>query len=402
MNYINPFKILYKMKKENYFVLLLIFTLLNIKPLFSQVYVDGNGKVGIGNISNPTSILNIEGTNYNSLFNYGANEDTYIRPGKSSGNLIFDYGNVGIGRTNPSYKLDVKGNLRFAVYDDDDEEWKYAITDNNGSDFCFKPYDNFGGDLGSSSLKWEDVYSYKVHYMVLYNYSDSTFKENIKPLSNNLEVVSHLNPVQIDYKSTIFSNISPDEKQNLIEENRNRVGFIAQEVQKTLPDLVSYDKEAEALKLNMIDIIPYLVGAIKDQQNIIQNRDIQIQSLENRLIAIEKQLTELNEIVNDDLKKSVAIYSELNKDVPELFQNRPNPFSESTTINYYLPDKISNASVFIYDLHGKQLRTWKLLQTGYGSIEIKAHELDAGIYYYALITDGKKEVNTYKMILTSE
>jgi hypothetical protein len=82
-----------------------------------------------------------------------------------------------------------------------------------------------------------------------------------------------------------------------------------------------------------------------------------------------------------------------------LYQNNPNPFSVSTTINYYLDNNASNASILIFDMQGTLLKTVTLSNTGKGSIVISGGELNAGMYMYSLVANGK-EVDTKRMILT--
>ena len=72
-----------------------------------------------------------------------------------------------------------------------------------------------------------------------------------------------------------------------------------------------------------------------------------------------------------------------------LEQNIPNPFSSSTTINYYLPENNGNAFVNFYAQNGSLLRSIKLNANGRGTINLKTSELPSGVYRYALLIDGK-------------
>ncbi len=82
-----------------------------------------------------------------------------------------------------------------------------------------------------------------------------------------------------------------------------------------------------------------------------------------------------------------------------LYQNTPNPFSETTQIKFHIPSSVKNASLCIYNLQGNQIKQFNIAQRGNGSQEISGREFTAGIYLYALITDGK-EVDVKRMILT--
>lgn len=85
---------------------------------------------------------------------------------------------------------------------------------------------------------------------------DSTFKENIKPLSYN-DAVLKLRPVTFKYKDTSRFG------------SENQVGFIAQEVKKVFPEAV-YD-DGEGLMLDYISLIPLLVETIQQQDARIKN-----------------------------------------------------------------------------------------------------------------------------------
>jgi hypothetical protein len=82
--------------------------------------------------------------------------------------------------------------------------------------------------------------------------SDVTLKENIKPLETGLDEVMKLKPRRFDWKNGDGKNIA---------------GFVAQEVEEILPDLVSdykYTDTETKKSLKMGDMIPTLVKAIQE------------------------------------------------------------------------------------------------------------------------------------------
>ena len=88
--------------------------------------------------------------------------------------------------------------------------------------------------------------------------SDISTKENIRPIPYGLNSILKLNPVIFDYK-----------KDNIGDGVKDNYGFIAQEVEKILPELVK--ESNESLKtLKMGDILPVLVKAIQEQQAQIE------------------------------------------------------------------------------------------------------------------------------------
>ena len=86
-------------------------------------------------------------------------------------------------------------------------------------------------------------------------------------------------------------------------------------------------------------------------------------------------------------------------EVLSLSQNRPNPFSESTTIEVTVPESTRTAAIFIYDMSGKQEKQISISERGKVSVSVTSEGLTPGMYLYSLIADGKV-VSTKKMILT--
>ena len=72
----------------------------------------------------------------------------------------------------------------------------------------------------------------------------------------------------------------------------------------------------------------------------------------------------------------------------ELLQNRPNPFNQSTTIGFIIPES-SEVELSIYDINGKQVWNQKAFyRTGYNEIEVQNNfTLSTGVFYYKLHSD---------------
>lgn len=107
------------------------------------------------------------------------------------------------------------------------------------------------------------------------NPSDLNLKENVVEINYGLSEVKQLRPVEFDWIAG--------------EEDKHELGFIAQEVQLVIPDLVStyeriIDEETSETEigygLESTQFVPVLVKAIQEQQAIIE-------SLESRISALE-------------------------------------------------------------------------------------------------------------------
>jgi hypothetical protein len=81
-----------------------------------------------------------------------------------------------------------------------------------------------------------------------------------------------------------------------------------------------------------------------------------------------------------------------------LFQNRPNPFNNSTIIDFYL-HKPANVTIYISDILGHVVKTIKdeKMNRGNHSFEIDGELLHGGYYFYKMITSGFTD--TKQMIL---
>ena len=99
-------------------------------------------------------------------------------------------------------------------------------------------------------------------------YSSERYKNNIQTIDNPMSVINNLNGVSFNWKDT----------------GRQDYGFIAEDVGKVLPNIVSWEKnKKDAHGMDYLKIISFLVEATKEQQIQIDNlnREISLLKKEN-------------------------------------------------------------------------------------------------------------------------
>ena len=149
------------------------------------------------------------------------------------------------------------------------------------------PINNNSISLGSAANRWYEVYASNGTI----NTSDARDKENIKNLEYGTKELMLLNPVSYQWKKEQFGNTVVPEKDKL-----HKIGFIAQELQKVLPETVqnyewkeintTYQKvKMPRLGVNYAEIIPVVVKTIQEQ--------------ESKLSKIEAQQLEIQKILNE-------------------------------------------------------------------------------------------------------
>lgn len=145
------------------------------------------------------------------------------------------------------------------------------------------------GAIGLSQNRWSDVYTLDLHYTNLYSASDSNFKKNVETVSNGLNKVMQMNPVKYRYNAEYYNHFSPDSVQVNPDslQNRKQMGFIAQEMNEVMPNAVMYrENEKESTGSYMFsqeDVVPVLTNAIQQQQQMIENLQTQVDSLQSEI-----------------------------------------------------------------------------------------------------------------------
>ena len=158
----------------------------------------------------------------------------------TTGNIQLLNGNVGIGTSAPSSKLEVCGNTRII------------------------------GTLNVSSTVSSSS--------GITCPSDIRYKQNISPLKNSLNNLVQLQGVNYYWKVNEFPNMNFTDKMQM--------GFIAQDVEKIFPEMVFTDV-AGYKSIDYSRLTPVLVETIKEQQQIVENQQKAIDDLLKRVEKLE-------------------------------------------------------------------------------------------------------------------
>lgn len=413
----------------------LIIFLLAIIPMFAYAQIDviaPNGDVGIGTPT-PVGKLHVDGGNFlleNGSMGFGVTQPE--RPFHMRAyNSVF---RVDRDRNSPGFII-----ARFPYQDYSGsalESFSLIVNGYENGDPGYLALTNFNGNVGgpsqrvflissSGSLIVDNATgsnaivesSFRLHVEgdafkadggdLWSTLSDKRLKNNIKTYDKGLDIVMKLNPVTYEYNGKA-STIA----------GKEQIGVVAQELQKVAPHMVSTFKfttaddggieyidgrpdgskvtrtEHEYLKINASSLKWITVNAIKEQQQVIEDQSAKIATLEKELSEIKVLLSELNPANTPRSSQTIELGS-----VSELYQNQPNPFTETTRIQYTLSKNVQKAVLQITDMSGKILKVVQLDNTISGEVMIKAQELNPGTYFYTLIAD-EQILGTKKMILT--
>lgn len=400
--------------------------LLSLLVVKSQIQVSSSGHIGLGTSASTSYNLISGGSNYfTDYIGIGDTPDSNYKL-KVNGNSYLS-GYLGIGTTPSStYRLNLSGDSYFSG--------TTRLVGNTyfsgGNGYLSGDFNITGTSDGGPTLH---VVSSSEHtpcaaftgsatfdgpYVVsitgdAYNYSlyvegdsyttgswvgsDIQLKKNISVL-NSTEMLAKIKSIdgkKYEFKSSKEIKEIANQSKSGIEKNDFetrlpegiRYGFIAQEVESVFPELVKTDSITKLKAIDYDGMIPVLLSCIKEQQNKIE--------------ALEASVNELTSTPKQNAQKRIITSSKTTEtDLGNtLYQNAPNPFSQSTVIEYYVKESVKDARICIYNMNGSQLKSIKITENEAGSITINSRDLKAGMYLYSLIADGNL-VDTKRMVLT--
>jgi hypothetical protein len=179
--------------------------------------------------------------------------------------------------------------------------------------------------------------------------------------------------------------VQMDNVVHMQQKGRIRYGLYAGEVANVFPELVEVDDKNNEY-INYIELIPVLINAINELTSQLQEHGL-LRGMRTQTDSSETD--RCNAGTRGAMDESAVLY-----------QNTPNPFTDNTTIEFYIPVDASSASVYLFTLNGLLLETYPIEYMGYGTITIDGPTLQPGMYVYSLVVDGQI-VDSKRMILTN-
>jgi hypothetical protein len=114
-------------------------------------------------------------------------------------------------------------------------------------------------------------------------------------------------------------------------------------------------------------------------------------TMQSQIDELQNQVQELRALLATRLALTSTELKQLNNESASwLGDVYPNPANNSTTIQYSLPAGVGTAFCQVYSLSGTQVAVITLPATqGKGQVQLNTGQMAAGMYFYALVADGK-------------
>ncbi|MCP4359846.1 MAG: tail fiber domain-containing protein [Chloroflexi bacterium] len=203
---------------------------------------DGNQNIQIGNIDVTTDVGFSPGSSPAQM-HFGVGPNNGICCGTYRVTIDGANGNVGIGTTNPLYRFQV-------------------------------------GNPGDGTEARANVWN---------TFSDGRFKTNITPLTNAADLLAEIDGVHFTWT----------------ESGEPAIGFVAQDVETVLPEIVSTDAEGYK-SMDYSRLTPLLVEAVKEQQTTIGQLEQENTNLQEENIDLRADIAEIRSMLAQEKPMSTV------------------------------------------------------------------------------------------------
>jgi trimeric autotransporter adhesin len=222
-----------------------------------------------------------------------------------------------------------------------------------------------------------------------------TFINMLQPITYNLDLAAADRITQpLARKDKDGQTLQPSQAESEARKAKEQVvytGFSAQDVEKAAKSL-NYDFSGVDAAKNSKDLYglrysDFVVPLVKAVQELSKQNDTLKQQIQKLQTMVELLSLNTNNKIQDVLSSA------------SLEQNSPNPFNNTTTIGYALPQQYSSAQIIVTDKAGKLLKEMNVSGSGKGTLQIDASTLSSGTYQYSLIVNNNL-VSTRQMVLS--
>jgi hypothetical protein len=221
------------------------------------------------NESGENNDLRVESMDYTNMFLIDADLNRVgIRTSSPS-----DLFHINCPNTEDAFRIEVGGSTKLKVYANGSISFNGPNTGISSNDAYFDNQVGFGVPNPTYRIELENNSNNSRGKGLAFawdTYSDKRVKSNIESITYGLEEILKLHPVSYDHHTSDFANGTL----NIKKDASHTIGFIAQEVHKILPEVVSVpaDENSDLWSMDYERIIPVLVKAIQQQQQIINNQ----------------------------------------------------------------------------------------------------------------------------------
>lgn len=281
-----------------------------------RMRIANDGRVGIGDfsLSNPLAQLHLKGAALNlflenpggntyTINSTGAGDLRFFRVGSGAFPLTIRGANnfVGINNTNPGANLHVSGQSFFdgtatvntsgggsGLRINHNAGGESLTIDHNSANWCIlATISGVGTARLDENGNWLDV-------------SDKKAKTNIRNIEYGLSDILKLKPSHYEMKRDGITT---------------KIGFIAQELYETLPEVVSLpQEEGQGWAVHYGSITAVLTKAIQEQQEIIEGMEHTQEALLNKIESLEESVAKYDQLIEEvrDLKASIEMLDKTN------------------------------------------------------------------------------------------
>jgi hypothetical protein len=149
------------------------------------------------------------------------------------------------------------------------------------NDDCNKPF--IYGDFETRILKIDGT----ITMVTVASPSDLRYKKDIRPLESSLEKVMRLKGISYEWNKDAVDGAGF--------KGGRQIGFIAQEMEPILPELVQTDSKGYKT-LSYDKLVPVLVEAIKEQQKVIDQKSRMLDEQQAAIKMLSGKLEKLDKI----------------------------------------------------------------------------------------------------------